>query len=537
VLGTDRLRARPAYLCLCAVVFITFLDTTVVSVALADIQTRLHAGVSALQWIVNGYALAFASLMLAAGSLSDRIGRKRVLALGLALFSTGSLLALVAPSPGTLIAGRVVMGIGAAGCEPGTLSIIRQLYPDRAARARALGGWAAVCGLGLAAGPVIGGVLVGIGDWRLVFALSLATGLIALVATGRFVPESRDPQMGRFDYAGFLLGSGSIAALAIAVMVGETTSYSDAGVIALFALGLAGLGVFVLVESRTHLGLLDMTYMKIPAFAGSIAIAFVTFFGIFSIFFFTALYLQTVVGFAAYRTAVEFLPMTATLIASSLAAGRMLERFGPRVLVAGGGLCAGGGILWSDAILTHAGTPSLTLVVSLALAGAGFGFSIVPVTSVTLGVVPHERSGMAASVTNTSRELGAVFGVAILGALVNASLTADLAARLKQLGVPSAFQAIVIGAIETGSIPPGNPQTGATKAFGPIVGRVISAAYGAFRSGLATSLLVSGIAMLACALVALVVLGAAPRLLSLADSDAPAGGEGLARFEHDQADA
>src|SRR5580698_5718045 len=172
---------RAALLSVCLVLFLTFLDMTVVSVALASVQSSLHAGVTQLQWVVNGYALTFASLMLLAGSLSDRFGRKRLMLGGLVIFAAGSLLGALAPNPDVLIGARVLMGVGAAASEPGTLSIIRHLYPDLDARARALGAWAAVSGLALAVGPVIGGALVALGNWREVFWFNVAAVVAVLL--------------------------------------------------------------------------------------------------------------------------------------------------------------------------------------------------------------------------------------------------------------------------------------------------------------------------------------------------------------------
>lgn len=500
------LTSRPL-LTLCGIVFITFLDTTIVSVALAAVQTSLHAGVVELQWVVNGYALAFASLMLAAGSLSDRYGRRKTMLCGLVLFSVGSLLAAVAPTVIVLIAGRVVMGIGAAACEPGTLSIIRHLYPDSRERTRALGSWAAVCGLALAAGPVLGGALVGVASWRAVFYFSLGAGLIAIVATLTSIPESADPPTARPDALGFILGSASLACLAVAVILGEGSGYAAPQVVTLFVLGLVGALAFVLVEKRAAAPMLDLKYLRVPEFSGVLTISFAVFFGIFSIFFFSALYLQVVIGFSGYRTAAEFVPMTLGLVGASMFAGRIVARVGPRAPLAVGASMAGAGTLWAATIFSRPGIPTYWLIGALCLSGIGFGLSVVPVTSVALSVIPSEHSGMAASAINTSRELGAVFGVAALGALVNSHLTTDLTARLHTLGIPSAFQAIVIGAVETGGVPSGGTDTGATKAFGPIVAKVISAAYGAFRSGLEISLVVSGVVLLCASLVAFVTLG------------------------------
>ena len=483
----------------CAVLFLTFLDTTIVSVSLADVQARLHAGVTQLQWIVNGYALTFASLMMIAGSLSDRLGRKRVMLSGLAIFAVGSLVGALAPNPSVLIAGRVVMGIGAAASEPGTLSIIRHLYPNAEERARALGAWAAVSGLSLALGPVIGGVLVGVGTWRAVFWFNVAAVAAVIAVAAATVPESSDPGSARIDIPGSVSGAAGLCALSFAVILGETEGYGSAVVVVLFALGVVGLVSFVRVERHSRAPMLDMAYFRSPPFSGSLAVAFVLFFGIFSIFFFTALYLAAVIGYSGYRVALEFVPMTFAMITAAGLAGARVALRGPRSTMAEGCVLAAASILLSD-ILLNSSSPSLWLMATLALAGFGFGASVVPVTSVSLGTVPPEHSGMAASATNTSRELGAVFGVAVLGALVNAHLTADLTRRLQALKIPHNFISIVITGVETGSVPSGvRGGAGAS-----IETKVIEAAYVAFRDGLRTALLTAGLALLGAALVAAV---------------------------------
>ena len=200
-------RRRPlALACLCTILFLTFLDNTVVSVALASIQSDLHGGVSALQWVVGAYALTFASLMLACGMLGDKFGRKKIMLAGAGVYCVGAALAAVAPNIGILIAARSVMGLGAAASEPGTLSMIRHLYPDERSRNRALGVWAAVSGFSLALGPVLGGALVGAWSWRGIFWFDVTFGLAALVVAAMVLPESADPQAGRLDMPGTVLG-------------------------------------------------------------------------------------------------------------------------------------------------------------------------------------------------------------------------------------------------------------------------------------------------------------------------------------------
>ncbi len=493
---------RPALATLSAVLFLTFLDTTIVSVALADIQTSLHAGVSELQWVVNGYALTFAALMLGMGMLGDRLGRRKVMLAGLAVFVGGSIAGAVAPSISILVASRVVMGVGAAACEPGTLSILRHLYPERARRARALGVWAAVAGLALAMGPVIGGVLVGLAGWRLVFWFNIAAGLAVLLAARNTIPESADPQPGRLDLAGLTLGPIALGTAIYAVIHGETTGYANAAVLALFAVSAVAAVFFVLAERRSPDPVFDLRFLRRKPFTGSLLIVFAAYFSLFAIFFFTALYLQVVTGYSAFRTAALFLPMAVAMIAASALTGRWVARAGPRLPAMLGCLVAGVGILATDLAL-RGQVDFAMLAVSLALAGLGCGVTIVPVTSVALGEIPAEHSGMAAGATTTSRELGAVVGVAVLGSLVNGHLTVDLTRRLTQLGVPSGFRGIVINAVETGQVPKGGGAAAAAQqAFGPIVAHVIEAAYGAFRAGLSVSLLIAGIVMLVSAAIA-----------------------------------
>lgn len=498
---------RGALATICTILFLTFLDTTIMSVALADVQDDLGAGVSELQWVVNAYALVFASLMLGAGTLGDRAGRKKVMLAGVGIFCAGSLLGALAPGTTTLIAARGIMGVGAAACEPGTLSIIRHLYPERRSRARAVGAWAAVAGLALAMGPVIGGLLVGTGGWRSIFWFNLAAGLVALAAAARRVPESSDPQRARFDIPGFVLGPLALGTLIFAIIWGETAGYFSAGVLMLFAVSAVGFVLFVVIESRSGAPILDMTFLRRPAFSGALWVAFATYFGIFSIFFLTALYLQIALGYSAYRTAGLFGPMAVAMIVASALAGRWVGRVGPRLPVAAGCLAAGLGVLLTDWVM--AGTVEfIPLALTLTLAGAGFGIAVVPVTSVALSVVPASHSGMAASATTTSREVGSVLGVAVLGALFNGRLTEDLTERLTELGVPAPFQSVVIDAVKTGAAPRGGEgAAGAEAVYGSIVEKVIGAAYQAFHTGLSVSLLVAGAVILASGVIAWTTFG------------------------------
>ncbi|HEY3732935.1 MAG TPA: MFS transporter [Streptosporangiaceae bacterium] len=508
---TPRRGGRPLALgVLCTLLFLTFLDNTVVSVALGSVQLDLHANVSSLQWVVSAYALTFASIMLACGMIGDEFGRKVVMLCGAGVFCGGSLMSALAPNIGLLIAGRAVMGLGAAASEPGTLSMLRHLYTDERSRDRAVGVWAAVSGLALALGPVVGGALVGIWSWRGIFWFNLAFGLAALVIAAIVLPESADPDAHRVDTAGTLLGAAALAALIFAVIHGESAGFAAPSVIALYCVGAAAGAAFFWWEHRASHPILDLRFLRAPRFVTANIAAFCTYFATFAIFFFTALYLEEVVGDSGYKLALVFLPMTALMIATALAAGRWTGIFGPRWSIFTGCLLFGAGLLLANLSLDP--HPDYwALVSALALTGVGIGATVVPITSSALNAVPPERSGMAASATNTSREIGAVTGVAVLGALVNAQLSSSLTGQLKKLGIPANFQSIVIHAVETGGVPStGNSQgAGGAQAAGhsTLVQQVINAAYTAFHDGLHAALYLSAGLVFAAGLFAVIVLG------------------------------
>lgn len=502
-LGSPAQAAALATLCL--VLFLTFLDNTVVSVGLADIQSSLHASVTSLQWVVDGYALTFASFMLAAGTMGDILGRKKAMLTGVAIFCAGSVISALAPNVDVLIAGRVVMGVGAAASEPGTLSVLRHVYPDRATRADALGVWAAVSGLALALGPVIAGTLISAANWRAIFWFNLGFGLLAFVMALFFVPESSDPEGRRWDWAGTLLGGGTLATLSFAIIDGEVSGYGAWSIDALFAGAVVLALGFLWVEHASRSPMFELSLFRHPAFVGSNVVAFVTYFGTFSIFFFTALYVQVVISASALQTALDFLPMAAGLIVASALTGPWVARSGARVpMVVGCGVAAAGVFATSAVLGPHAGFAQLGW--SLPIAGIGFGIALVPVTSAALAVVPPERSGMAASATNTSREMGAVIGVAVLGSLVDSKLTGGLAARLRAVGIPPSFQSLVLRAVTDGGLGGSGAATKATHssnaAIAKVATKVVHAAYQAFGSGLHLSLNVAGAALVVGGLVA-----------------------------------
>ena len=491
---------------LCTLLFLTFLDNTVVSVGLGSLQTDLHASVAQLQWVIGAYALTFASIMLACGMIGDELGRKKVMLTGAGVFCAGSVLCALAPNAQTLIAGRAIMGLGAAASEPGTLSVLRHIYTDDRARAWAIGIWAAVSGLALALGPVIGGAIVGAWNWRGIFWFNLFFGLAALLVALVVVPESADPTAARVDTLGTVLGAGALATLVFAIITSETSGFGSPTVVGLLCASAVFAVSFALWERRAANPLIDLKFVRRVRFTVPNVVAFCTYFATFAIFFFTALYLVEVPSDSGFVIAAVFAPMTALMIIASLLTGYWAGVTGPRWPITIGCVLFGAGLLLANPLITP--HPNYVLLaLALCVAGIGIGITVVPVTTTVMNAVPPDRSGRAASVANTSREIGAVTGVAILGALVFSQLNASLTTHLQQLGVPVAFKSLILEFIETG-------QVGTNinyNAYGPIVQKVIGAAYSSFGDGLHAALYLSaGLVLLAGLLAAVTLRGTAP---------------------------
>jgi EmrB/QacA subfamily drug resistance transporter len=485
-------RRALALAAVCTLLFLTFLDNTVVSVALGDIQQDTHAGVQALQWIVNAYALVFASMMLVAGALGDRFGHRKVMLVGAAVFAAGSVVCALAESAGVLIGGRAVMGLGAAASEPATLAMLRFLYPGQRERARATGAWAAVCGLALALGPVIGGVIVGVADWHWIFWFNLLFGAAAFGLGARLLPESVVAGRRKIDAVGAALGAAALSAAVFGVIESETAGFAAGSVVALLAAA-AGLAVaFVWWQRRVEQPLLPLRYLRLPAFAASNVVAFASYFGTFAVFFCCALYLHIVAERSGLRIAADFTPMTIAMIAASVVSGRWVARSGPRRPIATGCAFFTLGLLLTDRVLGP-DVGYLPLAGSLALAGVGIGIIVVPTTFAAVDAVPLDRAGMASSAVNTSREIGAVAGTAVLGAIVNASLISHLNHQLDALGLSTLKGFVIPEVLHGGAAFTSGGGGAAAHATTPLAKHLLQAVYDAFYSGLHVSLLLSAL--------------------------------------------
>jgi EmrB/QacA subfamily drug resistance transporter len=494
--GDDAREKVTVLLTMCFALAMAMLDNTVVNVALPTLNRELGASLSDLQWIVDGYVLAFASLLLTGGIAGDRYGRKRMFLSGLAVFSLASLACGLSSSSGQLIAARVLQGVGAALLMPGTLSILTVTFPPHE-RAKAIGLWAGMSGLALALGPTLGGYMIEHLGWESVFFLNVPIGVIAFTVATRTVRESRSEEARRLDVPGLALGTASLFSLTYALIEANQRGWSDP----LIVLGLvAGAGfavAFLFWESRTDHAMLPLPFFRIPAFSAGNLVAFSISLGMFATFFFLSLYMQNPLlgGYTAFEAGVRFLPMTLMIIVTAPNAGRYASKHGSRAPMTYGLLLAGGGLLALSRM--DPDTPYWVMGVLFAIMGHGMGATMAPMTAAVMNSVGPQRAGMGSAMTNTSREVGGVFGIALLGTILFTRLQSTLEGSLGGLGLAPAQQEAIASAAGHGRF-----DASAVDLTSEQAGAVGQAFADAFMSGFRVALVVAGAVLLVAAIVA-----------------------------------
>lgn len=397
---------------MCLGVLVAQIDTSVVNLALKHIKADLAADLSGLQWVIDAYNLTYASLLMTGGVLGDLYGRRLVFAIGIALFTLGSLICGFAPNAGTLIAGRAVAGIGAALEVPTTLAILTVVYPDAEERALPLGIWASCNGLAFIIGPTLGGLLVDHAGWRSIFLLIVPLCVLALWLAWTRVPESSSPQGRRLDLPGQALAIVALGALALTVIEGPNWGWTSPFGLAAAATCVASAVAFLRVEARTKGALLPLGLFSSRQLSASLAITACMTFGMYAMLFLTPLYLQSVHGASAISAALELLPMSVTFVIVAQASGYLANRFGARAII-----CAGMGAMGIGMLLTalFIGGALPAIEGALLVIGIGLGLNTAPVQNVAVASVPPERAGTASGLVNTARMIGATLGVAALG--------------------------------------------------------------------------------------------------------------------------
>jgi EmrB/QacA subfamily drug resistance transporter len=414
----------------CLSLFIFGVDNTIVNVALPSIQRDLHAPVSGLQWTVDAYTVVVASFLILAGSTADRFGRRRVFQIGLATFTLGSLLCSLAPSLGWLVAFRMLQAVGGSMMNPVAVSIITNTFTDPRERARAIGIWGGVFGLSIAAGPVLGGVLVAGVGWRGIFWVNIPIGVAAIVLTALFVPESRAARARRPDPAGQVLIIVALASLTYAIIEGPHRGWLSPVILGLFTLTAAAITGLLVYEPRRDEPLLDLRFFRSAPFSGASLIAISALAALGGFLFLNTLYLQDVRGLSALHAGLYTLPLAVMTLLLAPLSGWIISRRGPRLplLVAGVAMTAGG-------LLLTGLTPDTSvawLMTAYVTFGIGSGMVNAPITNTAVSGMPVAQAGVAAAVASTSRQVGQSLGVAVVGSAVASALHGPLRVGLTQ---------------------------------------------------------------------------------------------------------
>jgi EmrB/QacA subfamily drug resistance transporter len=394
--------------------FMGMLDNLVVTTALPAIQHALKAGVSDLEWTVNAYTLAFAVLMIPAAALGDRFGRRRILLLGVALFTAGSAAAALSNSASALTMARALQGIGAAGIMPLTLTILTAAFPPEK-RAAAIGLWSGVSGLGLAAGPLVGGAIVSGWSWNAVFWVNVPVG-IALLVLGSLRLEESHGDIQPLDFPGIALIGGGLTGVVYGLVRGNELGWSNARIVASLIAGtVLVIGFLVRERSAAH-PMLDLNLFKARSFSVSNAVGFLMSFGMFGSIFLITLFVQNVLRFSPLKAGLGTMPWTATIMLAAPFAGIIAGRIGARPLVLAGMAAQAVALFWIGSIAS-ATVPYVSLLPAFILGGLGMGLTFAPLSEAIMSSSDVGRQGQASGAYNTLRELGGVFGIAVLGAV------------------------------------------------------------------------------------------------------------------------
>jgi EmrB/QacA subfamily drug resistance transporter len=472
------------------------LDNTILNVALPTLVRELGASASQLQWMVDAYILVFAGLLLTMGAIGDRFGRKRALSIGLLLFGLGSLGAAFSGSANMLIATRAAMGIGGALIMPSTLSIITNVFSG-AERGRAIAAWAAVSGLGIIGGPVLGGWLLEHFWWGSVFLVNVPIVLVAVLAGYFLVPESKDPNATPLDPVGAGLSIAGLSALVYAIIEAPANGWTDPLILAAFAIAAVLLGWMVWWELRTPHPMLQMSFFRNPRFSAASASITLVFFAMFGTVFLIAQYLQFVLGFSPFEAGLRVMPVATLIVAAPLSA-RLTEKVGSKIVVTTGLVIVAIALTVISGVEVDGGYGRVAL--ALSIMGFGMGMTMAPATDSIMGSLPLAKAGVGSAMNDTTRQVGGALGVAVLGSVLASTYSAAMTPLVTALPPPAAELALdsVGGAARVAA------------EIGEAGAALVRAASSAFVDGMGNAALVAAGVALAGAMVAAVFLPARP---------------------------
>jgi EmrB/QacA subfamily drug resistance transporter len=490
-------RRRAILLVLCLSLLVVVIDNTILNTALPTLARVLHAGTSSLQWITDAYTLCFAALLIPAGALGDRYGRRLSLVAGLIVFAAGSVAAAFASGTGTLIAARVGMGLGATFVMPATLSILNAVFPPRE-RPQAIAAWSAVAGVGIILGPTLGGLLLTHFWWGSVFLINVPLVVLAIAGVILVVPETAEPGVhGGLDWRGTLLIALALVAVVDAIIEAPARGWTDAVTLAETGAGLAALGSFVWWELHTAHPLIDLRVFARRAFSASAAAVTIIFFALFGSLFVLTQYLQLVHGYSPLSAGVRALPFALAMAAMSPLSPLIAHRLGARVVVPAGMVLMGLGLLDLSTAQVHSSYPPLA--VAVAITGAGMGLVMAPASTTIMNTVPSHQAGAGSAMNDTIREVGGALGIAVIGSISAAAYSSRLGSTLAAAHVPAA-----VTHVATGSIAAADALS--LRAGGPAGTEVAAAAHAAFVHAMSVGLRVAAVVALAAALAAVFAL-------------------------------
>ncbi|MET8057983.1 MFS transporter [Streptomyces microflavus] len=483
---------------------IVVLDNSILNVAVKTIASPAPTGIGAtqseLEWAINSYTLVFAGLLFTAGLLGDRIGRKKVLLFGILVFGIGSALAAMSASPGELITWRALMGFGAAFVMPATLAVLMNVF-ERDEQPKAIGIWAGSVGLGIAIGPITGGLLLEHFWWGSIFLVNVPVVVLALVAMVILVPDSRDPKPGKVDPVGVALSIVGLVLLVYGIIRGgELADFTDTTVLLPIIGGLLVLAGFVWHEKRSSHPAIDITYFRKPAFSAAVAAIALVFFALMGVTFFSAFYLQSVRGYSALQSGLLIVPLAAAQMIFAPRARLVVDRFGARAVCTVGMLLVAAGL--ASFALFGAGTPVWVMCLVFFVQGTGMAHIMPPVTVAVMQALPREKAGSGSAINNTFRQVGGALGIAVLGSVLSTVYRGDIEGHLS--AVPAGVRDVAGESIEA--------TLGVAEKLGPVAGKpLVAAANDAFISAMhVTALGSAAVALIGAVVVGLYLPGRTP---------------------------
>jgi EmrB/QacA subfamily drug resistance transporter len=458
---------------LCLGLFMILLDGTIVNIAIPHIQSYYATTYSNIEWVMNAYILAFAVLLVPMGRFGDLWGRRKLFVAGMVLFTLGSLACGLAPSIYLLIAFRVIQGIGGAAMMPSTLSIIATVFaPEK--RGAAMGVWGGVSGLASGLGPVLGGIIIQYvtwpsvaGSWRWIFLVNIPVGIVGVLLTLRLVPESKNPTaVESLDLPGVGLLSISLFCLTFALIEGQKYGWTSATILGLFAGAVVAFLLFYRREHRVRQPLIDFSLFRSLNFAAGNATGLLLSAAMMGAFFTIPIFLQSVLGFSAIKAGLVMAPMSVVIIFAAPVAGILSDRLGSKWIVAGGMFLLAVGLAWMAGLIPGLAkispdTTSASLIVPFLISGIGIGFAVAPVTSAVMATAPKDRVGNASGVLSTMRQVGSLMGIAVLGAVLQNRVTANITEGVQAITqIPEALKQKIIAAAGSGSFQMSMPGGG-----------------------------------------------------------------------------